>query len=365
MKGALMPDRKLFVIGASAGGVEALRDLTSRIPEDFAAPIIIVQHTPEQGSGMLADLLARRAKIPVVVASEKLAVRPGVVYVAPPGKHTVLEDGRLRLLFGPSENRNRPAIDPLFRSAARHYGRDAVGVVLTGYLDDGTAGMVAIQEAGGITIVQEPADAAVPWMPRSVIETITPDYRLPLSDIPETMVALARNGTGASGVSMLEGRKKPSVKESKRRRKATTTQSKGPLSDELHHGDQQVSVFTCPECHGTLWELDEGGLLQFKCRVGHKYSADSMYQDHTYSVERALWASVRVLQEHADLSMRLADRARKRGHQLAARQFTTRFEESTRNAEVMRDLLMHASEDDGQRPHPIETEIVEKETSTN
>jgi two-component system chemotaxis response regulator CheB len=344
-----MADELVFAIGASAGGVEALRELLSQLPADFPGIILIVQHTPENGLGTLAELLARRASIPVVLGSDRLVLKGGMAYVAPPGKHMIVSDGRIQLHLGPSINRHRPSIDPMFRSVADTFGNRSVGIILTGYLDDGTAGLIAIKEAGGRVIVQDPEDAAVPSMPLSAMQYVTPDFCLPLSAIAPAMVDLARKpATAASNPpqerSMANEDKTPYYPKAGNGSRSDQQISKGSVPDNNsevttppHSG--KIAPFSCPECLGSLWESENHNLLQFTCRVGHTFSVETMFSEQAENVEKALWSAIRVLQEHADLSLRLAERARKGGHELASIRFENRFKESTQEAMMLRDLL--------------------------
>jgi two-component system chemotaxis response regulator CheB len=224
----------------------------------------------------------------------------------------LVNNGHLRLLQGPAENRHRPAIDPLFRTAALSYGSYTIGVILTGYLDDGTAGLMAIKSQGGTAIVQDPGDATVPNMPQSALDNVDVDYTVPLRDIAPLLVRLVTN----------EAKSEPALKR----------------ADKLP-GNGKLSVFTCPECQGTLFEEDENGLTRYRCRVGHIYSPDSMFADQSYALERALWAAVRSLEEHAELSRRLAERARRSDHERAVRRFQERWRASMADAEHIRRIL--------------------------
>jgi two-component system, chemotaxis family, protein-glutamate methylesterase/glutaminase len=366
-----MADGLVFAIGASAGGVEALRQITTDLPGDFEGTILIVQHTPENGAGNLADLLARRANIPVVIASERLVLKPGVAYVAPPGKHMVVKDGRIQTRIGPSVNRHRPAIDPMFQSVAESFGVRAVGIILTGYLDDGTAGLIAIREAGGRAIVQDPDDAAVPSMPLSALQYVTPEYCLPLTEIASTMVALTNEAPRQSETT-IEGAP-PDVTTAE----GTTPERTGGDAGDGHAApagdvialaprDRMVtgapdpqnaphkgkpSVFVCPECLGTLWETENHNLLQFQCRVGHAFSAETIYSEQAENMEKAMWTAVRALQEHADMSLRLAERARKHGHSLAQLRFENRFKDATRDALRLQEVLTRSGLVDDQDSH--------------
>src|SRR5215210_6092081 len=175
-----MPGRDIVVVGTSAGGVEALRVLVGGLPADFAGSVFVVMHTAPDSPGVLAQILDRSGPLPAANASNRERIRPGRIYVAPPDSHLLLEPGVVRVTHGPKENRFRPAIDPLFRSAAQTYGPQAIGVILTGGLDDGTAGLWAIKRLGGTALVQDPEEALVDSMPRSALRHVEVDYCLPL-----------------------------------------------------------------------------------------------------------------------------------------------------------------------------------------
>jgi two-component system chemotaxis response regulator CheB len=239
-----------------------------------------------------------------------------------------VEGTTLRVRHGPTENGVRPAVDPLFRSAARVFGPRVIAIVLTGSLDDGTAGMGAVKEAGGITIVQDPSEAFSPSMPRSAMEFVGVDHVLPLREIPLLIETLTRERAGAPpdiGGPLLEPME-PDL---------------APETIALHPEDRpgRVSVYSCPECHGTLWEVEEGNILRFRCRVGHVYSPDSMMAAQTDSVDRALWAALRSLEERAALTRRLAERARQRRHSGAAQAFEQRAAATEEHVMVVKEIL--------------------------
>ncbi len=302
--------RNIIVVGASAGGVEALVELVGGLPVGLQAAVFVVLHTSAEGPGLLSEVLARRSSLPVSTAENGAPIRKGHIYTAPPNLHLLLERGRICLGHGPTENRHRPAIDPLFRSASYAYGEAVVGVLLSGYLDDGVAGLISIKEHGGLSVVQSPEDALVSAMPMAALEKDHVDYSVPVAEMPSLLVDLAMGKKNSKKI-LAPG-----------------------LSDQ-----ERVSVFTCPECHGTLWEMDEQGLLQFRCRVGHKFSRESMLDAQSQALERALWAALKSLEEHAELSRRLAERAKANHHSMAARRFLERFEAAAENAKVMRDML--------------------------
>jgi two-component system chemotaxis response regulator CheB len=312
---SILNDFRIFVVGASAGGLEAMRELLALLPRDFPAPILVIIHTSGDAPGLMPRVLQRASRMAVVNAIDYAPLKPAHVYVAPPNYHLEVESGRMRLVAGPRENGCRPAIDPLFRSAALAYGPAAVGIVLSGYLDDGSAGLHRIKQAGGVTVVQDPEDAIVPDMPRHAAERVRPDHTVPIRELAPLMVRLANEPVAATRVAEV------------------------PDNFSSKVDPETPSVFTCPECHGTLWESEEGGTLRFRCRVGHAFTSDNMLQDQQLDVERALWAALRVLEENHELSNRLAARARAKGFDQTEQRYWTRAEESHRNALVLRELL--------------------------
>ena len=240
-----------------------------------------------------------------------------------------MDHGLARVVHTASENGVRPAVDPLFRSAARGYGTRVLGVILTGALDDGTAGTVAVKEAGGITIAQDPDEAFSPGMPRSAIASGAVDHVLPIRDIPVLLAALVDEEAPARRGSVDHPHLRPMEPDL-----ATM-----PLALRGNDRPGKPSVFTCPECHGTLWEADEGGLLRFRCRVGHVYSPESMVAAQTDEVDRALWVALRTLEERAALAHRLAERGRDRHHFGVEKAFTVRALEAEREADKIREVL--------------------------
>jgi two-component system chemotaxis response regulator CheB len=313
--------RDVVVIGASAGGVEALRKIVRHLPPDLPAAVFVVLHVSRTAPSNLPAILERHGALPAAHAVDGDPIVPCRVYVAPPDHHMVLEPGVVRVVQGPIENRHRPAVDPLFRSAARAYGQRVVGVVLTGALDDGTAGLVAVKRFGGTAVVQDPDDALFPSMPRSALEYVDVDHRVPLAQIPALVAELVV--TPAEPIAAGRGRGMPV-----------------PMSSDESLEKGPPSAFTCPDCHGTLWEVHEGELLRYQCRVGHAYSAASMIAAHDDAVEQALWAALRSLEESADLARRMAERARERNSPRVAARFEARRADTDRHVVALRGLLL-------------------------
>jgi two-component system chemotaxis response regulator CheB len=318
----------IIVIGASAGGVEAISRVVSELPRDLKASVLVVLHV-SRGKSMLPEILSRAGRIPAMHATDGTPLQYGRVYVAPPDHHLLVEHGLARVVHTASENGVRPAVDPLFRSAARTYGTRVISVILSGALDDGTAGTVAVHEAGGITIAQDPDEAFSPGMPRSAVASGAIDHILPLRDIPVLLAALVDED--APG--------RPRSTDHPHLRAMEPDLATMPLALRGSDRPGKPSVFTCPECHGTLWEADEAGLLRFRCRVGHIYSPESMVAAQTDEVDRALWVALRTLEERAALAHRLAERGRERNHLGVEKAFIARAHEAEREAEQIRDVL--------------------------
>jgi two-component system chemotaxis response regulator CheB len=278
---------------------------------------------------MLPEILTRAGRLPASHPTDGEPLQYGRIYVAPPDHHLIVHNAAVRIAHTASENGVRPAVDPLFRSAARAYGPRVVGVILTGALDDGTAGVAAIKEAGGITIAQDPEEAFAPGMPRSAVNSGMIDHVLALRDIPLLVTALVEEEASPP-------RPHPNGPHLRQ-----MEPDLGQVDLAIRENDRpgRPSVFSCPECHGTLWEADEEGLLRFRCRVGHIYSPDSMLAAQTDEVDRALWTALRTLEERAALSHRLAERGRERAHHWVGKAFTQRAQEAEREASYIRGLL--------------------------
>lgn len=319
--------RDVAVVGASAGGVEALRELVRRLPPDYAAALFVVLHTAPDAPSLLHHLLEPMSSLPVVQAEDGAAIVRGRIYVAPPDRHLVLDGSSVRLASGPRENRHRPSIDVLFRSAAVAYGPRVTGVVLTGMLDDGSAGLWAIKRRGGVAIVQDPGDALYPEMPRNALEAVDPDDCLPLSGIAARLAQLARETVAPMAAN------DPSQLELEVNMAAHNTSTMEQL-DQV--GTR--SPLTCPECGGSLWELEDPG-PRFRCHVGHAYSMHSLDAAQSERVEAALWAALRGLEESEAVARRLADAAARRGHVETAQTFRARASEQAAHADVLRAVL--------------------------
>ena len=324
-----MPGHDIIVIGASAGGVEAMTRLINPLPVDLPAALFVVLHIPAQSPSLLPNILTRAGRLPAIHPEDGEHIKQGRIYVAPPDRHLLLERERVRVVRGPKENRHRPAIDPLFRSAARTYGPRVIGVVLTGSLDDGTAGLLAIKRRGGLAIVQDPRGALYPSMPSSALEHVQVDYTLSVDKIGPMLVQLAQQQVEEPA--LLAGLEEMELETKMAEFDPNTLQS------EQRAGTP--SVFSCPECGGVLWELHDGDLLRFRCRVGHAFSVDSIISAQAEQVEDALWEALKTLQETATLARRMAAQARKRGQNYLARAFERREENANQRSAVIQRVL--------------------------
>jgi two-component system, chemotaxis family, protein-glutamate methylesterase/glutaminase len=319
----------IVTIGASSGGVEALMKLVRRLPPDLPAAVFVVNHLSEIFPSALPRILKRAGPLAAAHPKDGDQIESGRIYVAPPTFHMLLEPGHIRVVRGPKENRHRPAVDPLFRTAARAYGSRVVGVVLTGALNDGTAGLLAVKRRGGVAVVQDPDEAPVSGMPQSALEYVDVDHCLPLEKIAPLLVRLSRKPAKEEGDYPVSDEMEYESK----------IAGLDPSSVESAAPPGELSSFSCPECAGPLYELRDGQFLRFRCRVGHAYTADSVMDAKVDVLENALYMALNTLEENAEIAERLA--ARSRGHQLlhAADRFEERAKEAREQAVVIRRVL--------------------------
>lgn len=324
--------RDIIVIGASAGGVEALRGLVGALPADFPASILVVVHTAPRGVSLLARVLDRAGPLPAAFAQDGEPIRRGRIYAAPPDRHLLVRAGHVHLSRGPKENRTRPAVNPLFRTAAASHGPRVVGVVLTGMLDNGTAGLLAVEHAGGTTVVQDPEDAAFPGMPVSALEYVDADHVVPLRELPGLLTRLtaAPEPIGQPEHASAGGFRNE-------RTALAMDRNAGPATP---HPLNRASGFTCPECRGALWEVTEHSLKEFVCRIGHMFGLDTLLEEQANHRDDLLEAALRSLREEVALTEMLVERGRERGHDaIRLERHTLRIEELTRAGDQMERLV--------------------------
>jgi len=324
-----MPDHGIVVVGASAGGVEALVDLAASLPSDLSAAVFVVLHLPATGTSALPEILRRHGPLPAAHVRDSEPIQPGRIYVAPPDHHVLVRTGHVHLSRGPRENGHRPAIDPLFRSAAREYAARVIGVVLSGALDDGTAGLLAIKSRGGIAVVQNPEDALYPGMPGNALEHAQVDHVLAAASMGKLLTRLLANLAEPPADPAPTGM-----------RVEVEMEGFSMEAFEGHHPGRP-SGFSCPDCHGVLWQIKDGGLERYRCRVGHAWSPESLLTQQSEALEAALWVALRSLEERAALARRLAEPARRRGHAITATRFEEQAAEAQQAARLVRDLLLN------------------------
>ncbi|UOQ65847.1 chemotaxis protein CheB [Hymenobacter volaticus] len=325
------PKRDIVVIGASSGGIAALLEFVKSLPEDFPAPIFVVQHMAPYIHSVLPQLLSHVSPLQVKHPHDGEDIQPGIIYVAPPDHHLLIENNKALVKRGPKENRFRPSVDALFRSAAYSYGPRVIGVVLTGYLDDGTSGLWCIQRLGGITVVQDPQDAVSPAMPTNALEFVEADHIVPLADLAALLVKLTAQPAPAQ----------PRVaKEDLNRIEIELTIAKHDDAFEMGIIKKgELTPFTCPDCHGALTKLIEGKLIRFRCHTGHAYTISALLSEVNESVESMLYQSMRGLEESKMLLQSLGEYFAKDGQQHVANIFLTKAEQTGRQARIVHDSI--------------------------
>jgi two-component system, chemotaxis family, protein-glutamate methylesterase/glutaminase len=313
----------LVVIGASAGGIEALREVLGGLSRNLPAAVLIVLHTSSTGDGLLPQIVGRMTTLPIRSPHDGEAMEAGHIYLAPANFHMTVEDGRLRILQGPRENLNRPAIDPLFRTAVRFYGAQVVGLILSGLLDDGALGLMVVRSSGGQAIVQDPQTALFPGMPRSALAQVPDALVLPLSEIAPAIERLARGDRCA------------------RPAQTATPASQAEVAGEPRRG--HPSAFACPDCGGVLWEMEDNGFLHFRCGVGHAFTPGHLDAQQRGALEGALWSALRALEESASLYRRMAYRALDASRNASGTAFSARADNTERNAQVLKEFLLQVN----------------------
>jgi two-component system chemotaxis response regulator CheB len=323
-----MPARDIIVVGGSAGSLAALDVFVQGLSPRLPAAVFVVVHISPDAPGMLPDILKRSTSLPVEFARDRQRIEPGRILVAPPDRHLVLSDGHVEVTRGPRENRFRPAIDPLFRSAAAAYGPRVVGIILSGMLDDGTHGLWAVKKQGGIAIVQDVQEATYASMPMSALDRVDVDHVLPVIQMPALLSRLAgedgrrRSRTSFSAAARTNGRRS-------RKRAAPVA----PIENGV------PAVVACPDCGGTLWERDDDDVLRFRCRVGHAYAAQSLLAAQDERLEDAMWTALRILEEGAAVRHRMAERVASRGLTEISRGYEASAREAEEQAQTIRKIL--------------------------
>ncbi len=324
--------RDIVVIGASAGGVEAISHLLERLTSDFPGSLFVVLHIAPNAPSALAQILDRSTELHAITAEDGKPIEHGRVYVAPPNRHLLVSAGHVHLDGGPREHGHRPAIDPLFRTAAEFYGPRAVGVLLSGNLDDGVVGLACLKRRGGVSLVQSPDEALFPSLPQAAAEIVSPDAVLPVRELAVQLERLARVPLDDQPLS----------------RESAEGSGQPPDGDNPHaRRDRSGPQLTCPECGGALVEeVQEGEPIHFRCPLGHAFAEHSLVALQGDALESALWESIRRLEERANLLGRLGDQMRSRGSHVDAMAYAQKAQDSLIRARLIRRAVLASAVED-------------------
>ncbi|QMU28320.1 chemotaxis protein CheB [Adhaeribacter radiodurans] len=325
----------IVVIGTSAGGMEALCKLVSQLPADLPAAIFIVQHlSMDSSSSLLVNRLKKHTALKVKVAEHNEVFHHGMVYMVPADRHILLTKKQILVVKGPRENQFRPAVDPLFRSAAAYHGSKVIGIILTGMMNDGTVGLDAIKRSGGIAIVQDPDEAEYPDMPRNALRSVSADYVVPISEMGKLVHNISRM---PSSDSITVPNDIVSEAQMVERVMTNSTMSSIESMDELG----QRSSYSCPECGGGLWELKQGKVNRYRCHSGHAYNDESLLNSMSSMLEETLWVSMRILEERRNMLMTMADQDRNKGQSRWAAMQQERAEEMKVHVDRLKEILLN------------------------
>jgi len=329
-----MAGPNIIVIGASAGGYEPLKTIAAGLPKDLDASIFIVWHMSPDVRGILPQVLNKYDRIPAAHAVDRETIFPGRIYVAPPDHHLLVEDGQVRVTRGPKENRFRPAVDPLFRSAAYFYKSNVIGVILSGALDDGTSGLWTVKHRGGIAVVQSPLDAEVPSMPDNALREVDVDHVVRAAEMPELFVRLVAQKNGRKAIT-------DDVDDVRLRREIEVAAEDAAIDKGIMDFGE-LSPFTCPECHGVLARIKDGNFSRFRCHTGHAYSPDTLISAMTESVESRLWDAIRGLDETIMMLNNIGDHFAEHDQpQLAGKYFQKANDARERSDKIREAIFSH------------------------
>ncbi len=329
-----MTGHDMIVIGTSAGGLKALGAIVGALPTDLDAVLFIVQHLAADKPSILPKILADVGSLPASHAVDGETIQKGRIYVAPPDHHLLVNQDSLRVVRGPQENRFRPAIDALFRSAARAYGPRVMGIVLTGYLDDGTVGLQAVKKRGGVAIVQDPKEAEYPSMAKSALQFVKVDYCLPLAAIPDLLVRLSKEPAAPE-------EDYPVTEELEV--EAKIAEQEMNTQEFLQHVEAigTRTTYTCPECNGSIWQIGNEAPLRYRCHIGHSFTANIFLSEQTQNIENALWSAVRAMEEKVTFSRQMAERMGSYNIQKAAAKYEDHAKSLDAEVSLIRGIILN------------------------
>ena len=333
----------IIVIGASAGGLQAVIELMAQVTEEMDAAIFVVLHSPNFAYGdVVMQRLQRNTVFTCKMAEHEETIKPKHLYLAVPDNHLLLKKGKMILGRGPVENRWRPSIDALFRSAAVAYNGRVIGVILTGLLEDGTTGMEIIKQCGGTCIVQDPQEAEYPDMPQSVLRNVEVDYCTTLQRIAIILQEKTKNGAFEKHDIPLHIQKEAEIAE----RVAIGI----ALTEELG-GDR--TAYSCPDCGGAIWEIKDGNVTRYRCYTGHMYTADEFLESKRRELENTFWVALRILEERRNLLMKMSEEEQGKGWVRSAENKTQRAKELKVHIGRIKEILFNATND----PEPTREQL--------
>jgi two-component system, chemotaxis family, protein-glutamate methylesterase/glutaminase len=319
---------RVIAIGGSAGSIDAIKTLCESLPADIPAAICIVVHVGARGQDLLAGIFGKRCSLPVVTAVDGQKLEHGHVYVAAADHHLIVSDDTIRLGRGPRENLARPAIDPLLRSVGLSYGSHAIGVVLTGMLNDGASGLADLKRCGGVTIVQNPVEAREREMPLAALAASDVDYQTPIAELGKLLGVLAVAPRGPSPPPPDDLRLEVEIALGRPVGSGDTARIAHPVA------------LSCPACGGVLSQIKRAPPLRFRCQVGHAYTAETLSSEQEGSVDEAIRVALRIVEERATLTQKMAEDARRGGLRLSADSYERTSVQSRRHVETLRDALL-------------------------
>jgi two-component system, chemotaxis family, protein-glutamate methylesterase/glutaminase len=320
---------RIIVIGASAGGLEVLTKLIKQFPEELPAAVFVVMHMAATSSAeIVVNHIQKHTRISCKVAVNKAFIQSGNIYLAPADHHLLISGNYMLVTQGPRENQFRPAIDPLFRSAAASYSSSVIGIVLSGMLHDGTVGMDAVKRSGGISIIQHPEDAPYPDMPLSVLKNVEVDHAVPVAEMGELVMRLLQEKVSSETEAPYDIKVEARIAE----RVMGTT-------EEIDKIGKRVP-YTCPECGGNLWELSHGSLLRYRCHLGHTFSGDSLMNTLNEELEESLWIALRILEERKNLLSTMVEQEERQGPKTWASGQRERVDDIKVHINRIREVLM-------------------------
>jgi len=320
-------------IGASAGGINAVTELIAQLPATLNAAVFVVFHLSKIAMPeILLGRMKKNTKLLCKIANDNEPIEPGTIYLAVPDAHLLVKDKNILLGHGPRENRFRPSIDVLFRSIAADFGERSIGIILTGFLNDGTVGMNAIKQSGGYTIVQDPNEAEYPDMPLSVLETMEADYCTSLKKMGDAILQTTKNA-GVKGITPPEV---VTLESKLSERAATSIERVSQLGNK--------SIYACPDCGGGLWQIDKPS-IHYRCHIGHSYTEKDLLYKQSESIEHTLWVSVRMMEERRLLLLKNATSYNEKGLQKLSEQYSERAEQMQTHILKLKELLFKINSD--------------------